>query len=466
MPGDYHAAFANVRHVPFWLDTPSRPEPLEALVHRASCDLAVVGGGFTGLWTALQAKERNPDADVVLLESERIGWAATGRNGGFCLASLTHGLANGIDRFPDEMPRLEELARRNFAAFKQTLQDYAIDCRFEPTGTLNVATEPWQVEGLREEVELGARFGHDAVLLDRTQVRAEVDSPTYFGGVWTKDDAAVLDPAMLAWGLRDACLSLGVRMHEQTPVEKLEREGSGVRLTATYGSLKAHRVALATNAFRPLLWRARLYCVPVYDYVLVTAPLSARQKAAIGWHNRQGLGDGGNQFHYYRLTHDDRILWGGYDALYHYRNGLRAELDNRPASFTRLARHFFDTFPQLEGIAFTHAWGGAIDTCSRFCVFWDTAMDGRVAYAAGYTGLGVGATRFGATVMLDLLSGVETELTALRFVRSRPVPFPPEPLRYAGIQITRWSLARADRNGGRRNAWLRTLDRLGMGYDS
>jgi glycine/D-amino acid oxidase-like deaminating enzyme len=145
---------------------------------------------------------------------------------------------------------------------------------------------------------------------------------------------------------------------------------------------------------------------------------------------------------------------------------LRREFDRRPATFAKLACHFFQTFPQLEGLKFSHAWGGAIDTCSRFCVFWSTALRGRVAYAAGYTGLGIGATRFGAAVMLDLLTGKRTELTSLKFVQTKPVPFPPEPLRYAGIQLTRWSLNRADHNGGRRNAWLRTLDRFGMGFDS
>jgi glycine/D-amino acid oxidase-like deaminating enzyme len=111
-------------------------------------------------------------------------------------------------------------------------------------------------------------------------------------------------------------------------------------------------------------------------------------------------------------------------------------------------------------------WGGAIDTCSRFCAFFGTAHRGRVAYALGYTGLGVAATRFGARVMLDLLSGQRTELTQLEMVRSKPVPFPPEPLAYLGVQATRWSLARADRKSGRRNLWLRALDAAGMGYDS
>ncbi|HEX5288053.1 MAG TPA: FAD-dependent oxidoreductase, partial [Streptosporangiaceae bacterium] len=202
------------------------------------------------------------------------------------------------------------------------------------------------------------------------------------------------------------------------------------------------------------------------DYVLVTEPLTAAQLASVGWRNRQGVADSGNQFHYYRLTADNRILWGGYDAIYHFGRVIRTSYDQRPATFTRLAEHFFTTFPQLEGIGFSHRWGGAIDTCSRFCAFFGTAHRGRVAYALGYTGLGVGATRFGARVMLDLLSGERTELTELEMVRSKPLPFPPEPFAYLGVQSVRWSLDQADRRSGRRNLLLRALDAAGMGYDS
>jgi len=230
--------------------------------------------------------------------------------------------------------------------------------------------------------------------------------------------------------------------------------------------LRARRAALGTNAFPALVRRLRPYIVPVYDYVLVTEPLSAAQLAELGWQNRQGIGDSGNLFHYYRLTADNRILWGGYDAIYHFGRNLRMAYDQRPATFVRLADHFFTTFPQLEGIGFSHRWGGAIDTCSRFCAFFGTAHHGRVAYALGYTGLGVGASRFGARVMLDLLSGERTELTELDMVRSKPIPFPPEPLAYLGVQATRWSLAQADRQSGRRNLWLRALDAAGMGFDS
>ncbi len=210
----------------------------------------------------------------------------------------------------------------------------------------------------------------------------------------------------------------------------------------------------------------RPFILPVYDYVLVTEPLTSSQLNSIGWKHRQGIGDSGNQFHYYRLTEDSRILWGGYDAIYHYGNRVAKQLEQRAATFDKLAEHFFATFPQLAGVRFTHRWGGAIDTCSRFCAFWGTAHGGRVAYALGYTGLGVGASRFGAQVMLDLLDGEPTERTRLRMVRTRPLPFPPEPLRYGVVQLTRWSLDQADRHEGRRNLWLRGLDWAGLGFDS
>ncbi|HEX3648816.1 MAG TPA: FAD-binding oxidoreductase, partial [Pseudonocardiaceae bacterium] len=277
---------------------------------------------------------------------------------------------------------------------------------------------------------------------------------------------ALVNPARLAWGLRDACLASGVRIAESTRVRSLSASGDRMVLRGDGFALNAARVALATNVFPALVRRARPYVVPVYDYVLVTEPLSGARLASVGWRNRQGIGDAGNQFHYYRLTADDRILWGGYDAVYHYGNRVGGGLDQRPATFTKLASHFFATFPQLDGVRFTHRWGGAIDTCTRFCPFFGTAHRGRVAYVAGYTGLGVGASRFGARVVLDLLGGSPTALTELEMVRRRPVPFPPEPLRYVGVQLTRASLAAADRDNGRRNLWLRTLDRFGVGFDS
>lgn len=468
-PDTATAAWADAVPVPFWLDPDVHdvPEPAPALSGEATTDLLVVGGGFSGLWAALIATEREPDRDVVLIEADTVGWAASGRNGGFCAASLTHGYGNGAARWPDEIAELERLGRVNLDRIEAAVERHGIDCEFERTGELVLATEPWQLAELTEEARNLGRLGYDVEVLDAEQARARVDSPTYLGGVVMPPDAvAMLHPAKLAWGLREACLRRGVRIFEHSAARRIRRDSEGLRVETDGGSVRARRVAWATGAFPGPLRRLRHYLAPVYDYALMTEPLTDAQLDSIGWRGREGLSDAGNQFHYYRLSADNRILWGGYDVVHHFGGAIRDEFDQRPATFQTLVEHFFATFPQLSGVRFTHRWGGVIDTCSRFSPFFGTAYDGRLAYAAGYTGLGVGATRFGAEVMLDHLAGEDTERTRLEMVRGKPMPFPPEPVRSLGIALTLRSTAAADRNGGRRNLWLRTLDRLGLGFDS
>jgi glycine/D-amino acid oxidase-like deaminating enzyme len=454
---------ADAAPTPYWLDQPG-PAPRARLDGVVEADLVVVGGGLTGLWTALLAAEQG--RSVVLLEGERLAFGASGRNGGFCAASLTHGVANGLARWPDEMAAIERLGRENLAAIRDTVSRHGIDCDWEDTGTVDVATAPHHVAWLAEEAGRLRRFGWNVELLDAEAMRAQVASPTYLGGVWSRDACAVVDPARLCWGLADAAAAAGAAIHEATAVTALSRDGAGVRADTPGGRVLARRALLATAAFPPLVRAIRRYVVPVYDYALVTEPLSESQRDAIGWRGRQGISDMGNRFHYYRQTADHRILWGGYDAVYDFRGGVDPARDQRAETFARLARHFFATFPQLEGLRFSHRWGGAIDTCSRFSALWGSALGGRAAYVVGFTGLGVGASRFGARVGLDLLDGLDTELTRLEMVRRRPLPFPPEPARWAVIRLTQRALARADERGGRRGPWLRLLDRLGLGFDS
>jgi glycine/D-amino acid oxidase-like deaminating enzyme len=462
----FRSTFADASWTPFWLDRADRPPARPALEGEHTADLAIVGGGFTGLWAALQALEDDPGRDVVVLEGERVAFGASGRNGGFCSATLTHGLENGLRRFPREIDAIEQEGVDNLSGITAAIERYGIDCGWEPTGTLMVATEPHQVAWCREAAERLPAHGYEATFLDREQVRAELASPTYLGGTWIRDRGALVDPARLAWGLTAAAESLGARIHEHTPVRAMVEEGDAVNLRTALGQVRARRVILATNAFPPLARAIRRYVLPVYDYVLMTEPLSTHQMDAIGWSNRQGLADMTNQFHYYRLTDDDRILWGGYDAIYHWRNGLEPSLERRDRTYATLAAHFFETFPQLEGVRFTHSWAGAIDTCSRFSVFFGRELGDKVAYAAGYTGLGVGATRWGARVCLDLVAGADTPRTRLEIVRKKPLPFPPEPMRSAGVWVTRRALARADRRQGKRGPWLRLLDAVGLGFDS
>lgn len=443
----------------FWLEgaqaTRARP-----IFGSASADLVVVGGGYSGLWTALLAKQRDPDRDVLLLEARAIGWAASGRNGGFVDASLTHGEENGRSRWPDEMDVLDRLGRDNLDGIERTVTDLALDTEFERTGGLTVATEAHQVDWLR-----AAGNGADSFLA-KEAVQSIVRSPTYLAGLRSPDTTALVHPGKLARELARAARELGVRIHEDSRVTAVEPGAGTITVRTGAATITAAKVVLGTGVFPSLLKRARLMTVPVYDYVLLTEPLTDTQLASIGWIGREGISDSANQFHYYRLTADQRILWGGYDAVYYPGGRIRSRYENRPDSYQRLAAHFLTTFPQLEGIRFSHRWAGAIDTSTRFCVFFGTAAGGRIAYAAGFTGLGVGATRFAGDVMLDLLSGEKTERTELELVRRPPLPFPPEPAASIGIQLTRRALDRADHREGRRGPLLKVLDALGLGFDS
>jgi glycine/D-amino acid oxidase-like deaminating enzyme len=437
----------------------------------------VVGGGLTGLWAAVRAKERDPGRDVVLIERETLAIGASGRNGGFMSSSLVHGLGNGIARFPDEVPLLEKLGMENLEAIGQTIAEQAIECDLRRPGAIEVAVTDAQVEELAGGVEELAEFGHEAVLLDGEMMRAEVNSPIYRGGLWQKTGEWTVDPVRLCDGLAAYATRLGVRIHESTPMEDFEKSGGRVRVRTSPGTVTANRVLLATAAFKVPVPAIRRRVIPVYDYVLVTEPLTRAQWDSLGWQNHQGMSDSSNQFHYYRpidggpeaatdSTPGGRLLWGGYDAIYNFGGRVEDAAYQRDESFAGLAQRFFTAFPQLEGISFSHRWGGAIDTCSRFFAFYGTTLEGRVGWAVGHTGLGVGASRFSANLALDILDGVENEVTSLRYTTAKPVPFPPEPVRYGVVQFTRNRLAAADRKDGRRGLWLRTLDRLGLGFDS
>jgi glycine/D-amino acid oxidase-like deaminating enzyme len=458
-------ALAAARPAVFWSDRPDAPEPRPGLRGASDADLVVIGGGFSGLWAAMHATEQT-GRRVVVLEAERVGHGASSRNGGFCDASLTHGLHNGAAHWPDELETLVRMGRENHQALLDTVAEEGIDAGVEEVAELAVATAAWQLTELAESVELHRSHGDHVELLDRAGARARLDSPTYRGGLVRRDGLALVDPARLAWGLAAALERRGVTVHDSSPVTAVEPDGSSLVVRTPTGAVRADRVIMATNAYRGPVRRPRRYVAPVYDYVLMTEPLTTAQLAELRWAERDGVADAGNQFHYYRLTEDDRLLWGGYDAVYHFGNRVDGALDQRDGTQLMLAEQLLETFPQLEGIRCTHRWGGAIATTTRFTATWGTAHDRRLAWVAGYTGLGVAASRFGARVALDLVDGLHTERTELSMVRSAPFPFPPEPLRWPAVQLTRRALARADRREGRRGPWLALLDRFGIGFDS
>jgi glycine/D-amino acid oxidase-like deaminating enzyme len=449
---------------PFWRDTVTDPVTTTPLDGDIACDLAIVGGGFSGLWSALKACERMPELRIVVLEGGQMGNAASGRNGGFCAPSISHGVSNAVARWPGEAGALVRLGRENLDGLEADLDTYAIDAEFEREGKLNVAATPWQADGLRDMHATYARFGIETQLLEGAALDARFDTPRYHAGLF-EPNYALVNPAKLVDGLAKACVARGVQIFEDTKVTGLKSAENGVRVTTATGTITAKQAIIATNAAVSLLRRVRPSIIPIFDYTLMSEPLTDAQQKAIGWQGRYGIADSGNQFHYFRKSADNRILWGGFDAVYHYGSGRGEELHHRDASYTRIEANFRDAFPALGDIGFTHRWGGIIDTSARLTAFVGTAMGGRVAYAAGFSGQGVAATRFGALTMLDRLQGLETERTRLKMLRSIAVPFPPEPLRSFGIKWAQRDLAREDETG-HRSAFLRTLDKFNIGFGS
>ena len=453
--------------ISYWLRG-SRAPTDPPLSGETSAHVVIIGAGFTGLWTALALTDTDPALDVVILEAETVAFGASGRNGGFCEASLTHGLANGIRHFPDELERLEAEGLDNLRGLVDFTREHEIECGLEETGTISLADQPHQVDEFRAWVDEAARYGERLEFMDRTTVQAEIHSPIWQAGLYRPPGRDVLlDPASLCRGLARVARQRGVRIFERTRVDRLERVAGGVVVSANGDeTVRADQVVVATSAYSGWLRRLRPLFVPIYDYVMVSDALSPDQRAAIGWARRQGLSDANNQFHYFRLTADDRMLWGGYDAIHYFGSRVGPELDVRPATFARLEAQFFRAFPGLEGLHFPYRWGGAIDTTTRFTVTFGQTMGGRVTYALGYTGLGVGASRWAGGVVRDMILRPDEDRLRLRIVRTPPIPFPPEPIRSVAVNLVRRDLDRADRAEGRRSVLLKTLDALGIGFDS
>src|SRR5688500_4278139 len=233
--------------VSYWLREPGPPaDPAPHVGEHVEADVAIIGAGFTGLWTALALTDTDPSLRVVVLEAETVAFGASGRNGGFCEASLTHGLANGIRHFPDELPRLEEEGIENLGALIAFTREHGIDCDLEETGTLGLADQPWQVDEFRAWVDEAAEHGEHLVFLDDDAARAEVHSPLWHAGLYRPPGRDVLlDPAKLCRGLARVARERGVAVHEHTRATRLERRaGSVTIMTAGGGSVRADQVVV------------------------------------------------------------------------------------------------------------------------------------------------------------------------------------------------------------------------------
>jgi glycine/D-amino acid oxidase-like deaminating enzyme len=461
MSAPVERALRDVTLFPLWLDNPAAPTPERPLIGRSEADLVIVGGGFTGLWAAIQAKEADPGRDVVLIEAAKVAHGASGRPGGIVSTSIMHGLSNAKRIFPKDLEALERLGHDNAKGFADTLERYDIDAEIEWGGELTVAVDAAHLPGLKEEFELHQRHGYDVVYLDRDEAQAQVASPLYQGAVWSRSNSGTVHPAKLAWGLKAAALKLGVRLYEDSPLTDLESDGAGLTVRTHDGSLRAPKVLLATNAFAAGDRRIKHRVAAIRDRIVATEPLTDEQLARVGWANRQGVYDTRTQLNYTRLTKENRIVFGG-RVGYYFGNDTDPSADRDVQTYERLAKVFFTTFPQLDDVAFSHAWGGPIALTTRMAVHFQRYHGGKVIYAGGYSGFGVSATRFGARLGLALLDDPSAPELKLDCVATLPNFIPPEPFRWIGAKVTMYALADADEKGGWRRHWLRFVHALGF----
>ncbi len=431
-----------IEQASYWLAQRTAPAapPLEG---HCEADIVIIGAGFTGLWTAHFLRQLDPKLQIIVLEQGVAGYGGSGRNAGIVSSCLDHSHALAIAHFGrEEAEKLARLGRQNIdelAAFAGT------ECDFDRTGQLRVALTPAQVKACRQM--------SDCRFLTAEEVRAELNSPLYLGAAFASG-GGIINPVKLVDKLKR-----DVKLFERTPVARI-----GKRVETPGGSVSARKVILATNAYSHKLFPKLLrHFIPLYDYILVSKPLTAAQHAALGWRNRQGVTDGRTFFNYYRLTADNRILWGTSEAIYYPRNRVEEACDHSERHYIALRESFRRHFPQLAGLEFPYAWGGPIASTTRLTPFFGSI--GNIFYGLGYTGHGIGSTRLAGKILAHMALAKPSELLSLEMVQRKPLPYPPEPVRSWAVNAVTRSLQRVDA-GERPNALLRVLDFLGIGFSS
>lgn len=415
------------RNKSFWLEVAGPYTEQPALREPVRADVAIVGGGFCGLSAAYYLKRAEPAARVVLLEREVIGFGASGRNGGFAMTLFGLTMELTALRFGKEAVReSQQFMDRAVEHVGKLVQTHDLHCDYEKTGLITVATSEAGKRRLIRETELANSLGFTGIRwIDAPVVRDRVNSPTYLGGR-VEDNCALINPAKMAWELRRLCLDQGVEIYERTPVLGVQ-SGRPLVLQTPNAPVSADKVILATNAYSAAFPELRGKQAAVYTYIVVTEPLSQAQLATIGWQGRQGVEDGRNLVHYYRLTPDNRLLMGGGDVEVFYNGGLGADIHR--AIQLDLQHHVRLTFPALHNVRFTHHWGGPVSVPLDMAPAMGYAgRDKRLMYWLGCVGHGVAQTIMNGVILRDLALERQSEWTDLFFVNRHTLNWPGEPI--------------------------------------
>jgi len=433
----------NFKEKSYWMTTREYApgDPLEGDI---DVDVAIVGGGFTGLSSAYHIKKAEPNLKVALLESEVIGFGASGRNGGFNMTLFGLTLSITALRFGKQKAReAHHYMERAVDYLRDLVAELRIDCDYEHPGFLRVATSEKYKKRILHEAELACKLGLEGIeWLDEAQTREQVQSPIYLGA-WWEPRCGILNPAKLSWGWADVIRPMGVEVYENSPVAEIARENGKVRLDTPDGIVRADKVVMATNAWSHFFKELRRKQVPVWTHIVMTEPLTEKHFEEIGWQNRQGIEDARNLVHYYRLTADNRLVMGGRDVSLGY--GEDMEQDLNPVTFEGLKDDVREIFPALKEIQFTHEWGGPVSVPLDMAPAIGFAGDKNVVYSLGTVGHGVSMTQLNGRTIADLILERKTDLTDVFFVNRRTIPWPPEPLRNLAIKAIRGYMHWEDR---------------------
>jgi glycine/D-amino acid oxidase-like deaminating enzyme len=427
---------AGFRSLSLWHDTLPEADmlsPRAALPGDRDADVAIVGAGFTGLWTAHYLLERDPTVRIVVLERNIAGFGASGRNGGWASALLpmsldtiskSHGREAAIRMRREMNSSVDEVGRAAVSL--------GIDCQYVKGGQIELIRNPAQEARARATLTDDARFGlDDHVWLGPSETAERVRATHVVGAVYTPHCAAI-HPARLVRGLADSVEARGVRIHEQTAATAIEPG----RVLTDLGSVRAPIIVRATEGFTPELRGEKRTLVPIYSLMIATEPLADAVWGEIGLDHRETFNDGRHLIIYGQRTADGRLAFGGRGAPYHFGSSIKPAFDRDQRVHEMLRETLIEMFPPVRDARITHRWGGALGLPRDWhCgVGLDRATG--LAWAGGYVGDGVTATNLAGRTLADLITARSSDLTSLPWVGHRSRQWEPEPIRWVSIRTS------------------------------
>ncbi len=434
------------RRYSYWLESCGDDlTPRPALDGSIDVDVAILGAGFTGLWTAYYLKKQDPSLDVAIVEKEIAGFGASGRNGGWVTPGLQLSFGLMSERFGTDATIAQHKAMvETVNEIERVVVDEGINCDFQKSGALRIARGEHQLPAIERSYETYQRFGiaDEYTLLDEEQTRERVNVADALGSLFTPN-CGVVHPAKLARGLARLVEQMGVTIYEQTEVTDYA-EGESPRLFTDRGDVRARTLVLAGESYLSQLPKLNRQLIPVYSLIVLTEPLSDRDWQEIGWESRECISSNRFTVDYLSKTVDGRIVFGGRGAPYHYNSQIADEFDRHEPTHAMLRQMTIDWFPMLKDVRFTHGWGGPLGMPRDWMPTMSYDPTSNVASARGYTGQGVATANLSGRVLTDLITGSQSDLTELPTVNHHSPDWEPEPLRWLGIRYVQNGFARLD----------------------